>query len=110
MEPPTKGKVVLRTSSGPIELEFWPKEAPRAVRNFVQLCIDGYYDGCSFFRVVHGFVVQAGDPTNTGTGALYTGNHPYWNTTHSRRLEQNTILDDSCDYWVVYGDLWLMAI
>jgi peptidyl-prolyl cis-trans isomerase SDCCAG10 len=36
-EPPTRGKVVLRTSKGELELELWPKEAPKACRNFVQL-------------------------------------------------------------------------
>ncbi|KAK1289416.1 hypothetical protein QJS10_CPB18g00817 [Acorus calamus] len=38
LEPPTKGKVVVKTSMGPLDIELWPKEAPKAVRNFVQLC------------------------------------------------------------------------
>jgi peptidyl-prolyl cis-trans isomerase SDCCAG10 len=36
-EPPTNGKVVLTTTHGDIDIELWPKEAPKAVRNFVQL-------------------------------------------------------------------------
>ena len=37
LEPPTEGKVLLTTSHGEIEVELWPKEAPKACRNFVQL-------------------------------------------------------------------------
>jgi peptidyl-prolyl cis-trans isomerase SDCCAG10 len=34
LEPPTKGKVVLHTTHGDIEIELWPKEAPK-VRVFI---------------------------------------------------------------------------
>ncbi|KAJ3415919.1 hypothetical protein HDV05_003760 [Chytridiales sp. JEL 0842] len=74
-EPPTKGKVVLKTTKGDLEIELWPKEAPKAVRNFVQLCMEGYYDDTIFHRVVKGFIVQGGDPTGTGEGgeSIYNG-------------------------------------
>ncbi|KAI8854528.1 cyclophilin-like domain-containing protein [Chytridium lagenaria] len=77
-EPPTKGKVVLKTSLGDVEIEFWPKEAPKAVRNFVQLCMEGYYDNTIFHRVVKDFIVQGGDPTGTGTGgeSIYGSTFP----------------------------------
>lgn len=68
LEPPTKGKVVLETTHGPIDVELWPKEAPKAVRNFVQLCLEGYYDNTMFHRIIKDFLVQGGDPTGTGTG------------------------------------------
>lgn len=68
LEPPTKGKVVLNTSHGPLDIELWPKEAPKAVRNFVQLCLEGYYNHTIFHRIIKAFLVQAGDPTGTGTG------------------------------------------
>ncbi|KAI5285061.1 Peptidyl-prolyl isomerase cwc27, partial [Ascosphaera acerosa] len=42
--------------------------APLACRNFLQHCLDGYYAGSPFHRVVPGFVVQGGDPTGTGSG------------------------------------------
>ena len=67
-EPPTNGKVILKTSLGDVDLELWPKEAPKAVRNFVQLCLEGYYDGCSFFRLIKDLFAQTGDPGNTGRG------------------------------------------
>lgn len=53
---------------GELDLELWPKEAPKACRNFVQLCMEGYYDGTIFHRVVKDFIVQGGDPTGTGEG------------------------------------------
>lgn len=68
LEPPTKGKVVLKTTMGPVDIELWPKEAPKAVRNFVQLCLEGYYDRTIFHRVIKSFLIQGGDPTGSGTG------------------------------------------
>ncbi|XP_030490291.1 peptidyl-prolyl cis-trans isomerase CYP57 [Cannabis sativa] len=75
LEPPTRGKVVITTTYGPLDIELWPKEAPKAVRNFVQLCLEGYYDNTIFHRVIKGFLVQGGDPTGTGTGgeSIYGG-------------------------------------
>ena len=61
-------QVLLVTTVGDIDVELWSKEAPRACRNFVQLCMEGYYDGTIFHRVVSDFIVQGGDPTGTGHG------------------------------------------
>lgn len=69
LEPPTKGKVVFETTHGPLDIELWPKEAPKAVRNFVQLCLEGYYDHTIFHRIIKGFLIQGGDPTGNGTGS-----------------------------------------
>jgi len=84
LEPPTKGKVVLTTTAGPLDIELWPKEAPKAVRNFVQLCMEGYYDNTIFHRIIKTFMVQGGDPTGTGTGGdtIYGG--PFVDEVHSR--------------------------
>ncbi|CAK5074902.1 unnamed protein product [Meloidogyne enterolobii] len=67
-EPKTKGKVCLETTLGPIDIELWSRECPLACRNFVQLCAEGYYNGCIFHRLVRNFIVQTGDPTGTGHG------------------------------------------
>ncbi|XP_063239018.1 spliceosome-associated protein CWC27 homolog [Bacillus rossius redtenbacheri] len=83
-EPPTSGKVLLKTTVGDIDLELWSKEAPKASRNFVQLCLEGYYDGTVFHRVVKGFIVQGGDPTGTGTGGESVYGHPFKDEFHSR--------------------------
>lgn len=82
LEPVTKGKVVLRTTLGDIEIELWPKEAPKAVRNFVQLCLEGFYDGCPFHRVVKDFIVQTGDPKGDGGESIY--GEPFLDEFHQR--------------------------
>ncbi|XP_026211789.1 spliceosome-associated protein CWC27 homolog isoform X1 [Anabas testudineus] len=83
-EPPTNGKVLLKTSAGDIDIELWSKEAPKACRNFVQLCMEGYYDGTIFHRVVPEFIVQGGDPTGTGTGGESIYGRPFKDEFHSR--------------------------
>ncbi|KAJ3084095.1 Peptidyl-prolyl isomerase cwc27 [Rhizoclosmatium hyalinum] len=83
-EPPTKGKVILKTSMGDLEVELWPKEAPKATRNFVQLCLEGYYDNTVFHRIVKNFIVQGGDPTGTGLGGESIYNEPFADEFHSR--------------------------
>ncbi|GFR66125.1 peptidyl-prolyl cis-trans isomerase CWC27 homolog [Elysia marginata] len=83
-EPPTNGKVLLVTSVGEIDIELWSKEAPRACRNFVQLCMEGYYDGTIFHRAVKEFIVQGGDPTGTGDGGESIYSEPFKDEFHSR--------------------------
>ncbi|KAI8621180.1 cyclophilin-like domain-containing protein [Chytriomyces sp. MP71] len=83
-EPPTKGKVVLKTTLGELEVELWPKEAPKAVRNFVQLCLEGFYDDTIFHRVVKDFIVQGGDPSGTGLGGESIYDEPFADEFHSR--------------------------
>ena len=57
----------MKTTFGDIDIELWSREAPKACRNFVQLCMEGFYDNNIFHRVVRGFIAQTGDPTGTGT-------------------------------------------
>ncbi|KAI9800467.1 MAG: Peptidyl-prolyl isomerase cwc27 [Piccolia ochrophora] len=75
LEPQPGAKVVIRTTAGDILLELFSKQTPLTSRNFLQLCLDGYYDGTIFHRLVPGFIIQGGDPTGTGEGgeAIYDG-------------------------------------
>ncbi|XVF89055.1 hypothetical protein PTKIN_Ptkin19aG0100200 [Pterospermum kingtungense] len=84
LEPPTKGKVILNTTYGPLDIEFWPKEAPKAVRNFVQLCLEGYFDNTIFHRIIKGFLIQGGDPTGSGTGGESIYGSVFQDEFHSR--------------------------
>ena len=59
---------VIHTAKGDIELEFYPKDAPKTVENFATLAKKGYYNGLTFHRVEPGFVIQGGDPNGNGTG------------------------------------------
>jgi peptidyl-prolyl cis-trans isomerase B (cyclophilin B) len=56
----SKYRAVLETSSGDITISFRPDKAPEHVRNFLRLASAGVYDGTTFHRVVHGFVIQTG--------------------------------------------------
>ncbi|KAJ2179206.1 Peptidyl-prolyl isomerase cwc27, partial [Coemansia sp. RSA 551] len=83
-EPPTSGKVVLETTAGDIEIELWSKETPKACRNFIQLCLEGYYDNTIFHRVSPGWIVQGGDPSGTGNGGESIYGAPFADEFHSR--------------------------
>ena len=59
---------VIKTSLGDMKVEFFTKDAPITVNNFVNLAKDGYYDGVIFHRVISDFMIQGGDPSGTGHG------------------------------------------
>ena len=67
-EPPPTASVILHTTAGPLTISLFAQQTPLTSRNFIQHCLDGYYDGCTFHRISPGFVIQTGDPTNTGEG------------------------------------------
>ena len=54
------------------------------MRNFVQLCLEGYYDGCLFHRVIPELMIQTGDPTGTGLGGESVYGEPFGDELHSR--------------------------
>ena len=58
-------------------MELWAKETPKACRNFIQLCMEGYYDNTLFHRIVKGFIAQGGDPTGTGEGGESIYGQPF---------------------------------
>lgn len=61
-------KAIIKTEKGDMTVEFYDKDAPNTVANFLKLAKSGYYDGVTFHRVISDFVVQGGDPTGTGAG------------------------------------------
>lgn len=67
-EPQPTGSVILHTNHGDLSVELFAKQTPLTCRNFLQLCLDGYYDNTIFHRLVSGFILQGGDPTGTGNG------------------------------------------
>ena len=54
----------LHTNKGDIQVEFFEKDAPNTVANFVKLSKEGFYDGMKFHRVIKGFMIQGGDPNS----------------------------------------------
>src|SRR5580692_9846213 len=81
---PNGPTVVMDTSMGRITCQFYQKQAPVAVANFIGLAegtkdwtdpttkkkMHGkhLYDGTTFHRVIPEFMIQGGDPTGTGLG------------------------------------------
>ena len=84
MTVPNGPYVVMDTSMGRITCQFYQKQAPNAVANFIALA-EGtkdwtdpttnkvqrhkrFYDGTTFHRVIPEFMIQGGDPAGTGMG------------------------------------------
>jgi peptidyl-prolyl cis-trans isomerase B (cyclophilin B) len=68
IDPKKSYYALIDTSKGVIELELYPKHAPKTVNNFVFLSRQSFYDGVVFHRVISNFMIQGGDPTGTGRG------------------------------------------
>lgn len=51
-----------------MKVEFYEKDAPNTVANFIKLAKDGFYDGLNFHRVLPNFVIQGGCPNKRGDG------------------------------------------
>ena len=82
---PNGPHVVMDTSMGRISCQFFQKQAPVAVANFIGLATGAkdwtnpvtqqvehnrpLYDGTTFHRVIPGFMIQGGDPTGSGFGS-----------------------------------------
>jgi peptidyl-prolyl cis-trans isomerase A (cyclophilin A) len=73
----------LQTSQGTVVVRLFPDQAPKTVRNFVELAEGGkqwtdpntgrettskLYDGTIFHRVIPDFMIQGGDPLGSGRG------------------------------------------
>jgi peptidyl-prolyl cis-trans isomerase A (cyclophilin A) len=73
----------LHTTAGDIRVNLFGNQAPKTVRNFVDLAqgtrewthpvtnaktTDPLYDGTIFHRVIAGFMIQGGDPLGQGFG------------------------------------------
>ena len=61
-----KGKI--STDKGTMVVEFYEKDAPNTVNNFVKLTKEGFYTDLNFHRVIPNFVVQGGCPNGNGMG------------------------------------------
>lgn len=69
--------VEMVTNKGTIQIKLFPKQAPKAVENFVTHAKEGYYNGLTFHRVVENFMIQGGDPSGDGTGGNSIWNKPF---------------------------------
>jgi peptidyl-prolyl cis-trans isomerase B (cyclophilin B) len=60
--------LVFDTSCGAFTVTLDQELAPKTAPSLVAMAQDGYFDDTIFHRVVPGFVVQGGDPTQSGAG------------------------------------------
>jgi cyclophilin family peptidyl-prolyl cis-trans isomerase len=60
--------LAVDTNCGSFTMELDPAVAPRTAASLVALANDGYFDDTIFHRVVPGFVIQGGDPSQSGAG------------------------------------------
>ena len=68
IDPEKEYLATFETEKGNIVFELFPGVAPVAVNSFVFLAQEGWYDDTTFFRVIPGFIVQGGDPSESGLG------------------------------------------
>ncbi len=61
-------KAIITTVKGVMKVEFYEKDAPGTVQNFISLAEKGFYNGLTFHRVINDFVIQGGCPDGTGAG------------------------------------------
>ena len=68
LDPNKTYSLVFKTNCGSFTVKLDQKTAPETTASLVQLARDGFYDDTIFHRIVPGFVIQGGDPTQTGSG------------------------------------------
>lgn len=64
----TRPTGIIKTIYGNITFELFPEKAPNTINRLTQLINSGFYDGIKFHRVIPNYIIQTGDPTNTGLG------------------------------------------
>jgi peptidyl-prolyl cis-trans isomerase B (cyclophilin B) len=60
--------LTVETNCGTFVITLDQKAAPRTAASLVQLARDGFFDDTVFHRIVPDFVIQGGDPTQSGSG------------------------------------------
>jgi peptidyl-prolyl cis-trans isomerase B (cyclophilin B) len=68
LDPSKTYTLTFDTSCGSFTVTLDQKVAPKTAASLVALAKDGYFDETIFHRVVSGFVIQGGDPTQSGSG------------------------------------------
>jgi peptidyl-prolyl cis-trans isomerase B (cyclophilin B) len=61
-------RATIETAKGNINIQFFDADAPKTVKNFVDLAEKGFYDGLIFHRVINNFMIQGGCPQGVGSG------------------------------------------
>jgi len=68
LDPEKTYRLVFKTNCGSFTVTLDLDSAPATSASLVSLAKAGFFDNTVFHRIVPGFVIQGGDPTQTGTG------------------------------------------
>jgi len=68
LDPEKTYDLVFKTNCGSFTVRLDLEKAPATSASLVALAKAGFYDDMIFHRIVPGFVIQGGDPTQTGSG------------------------------------------
>eukprot|EP00371_Babesia_bovis_P002230 XP_001610877.1 peptidyl-prolyl cis-trans isomerase [Babesia bovis T2Bo] len=61
-------EAIIHTNMGDIHVRLFYKDCSKTVENFTVHALNGYYNNCTFHRVIPNFMIQGGDPSGDGTG------------------------------------------
>jgi peptidyl-prolyl cis-trans isomerase B (cyclophilin B) len=86
LDPEHTWTLTFATSCGSFVVTLDAAAAPATSASLVSLARAGFYDDTVFHRIVPGFVIQGGDPTQTGSGGpgYSTVDTPAPDTTYSK--------------------------
>jgi peptidyl-prolyl cis-trans isomerase B (cyclophilin B) len=68
LDPTKTWKLTFETTCGDFTADLDLRLAPETTASLVHLAREGFYDDTMFHRIVPGFVIQGGDPTQSGGG------------------------------------------
>jgi peptidyl-prolyl cis-trans isomerase B (cyclophilin B) len=113
-----KDKVlVIETKQGKIVIEPMVDVAPKHVERFMTLADEGFYNGCTFHRLIPGFMIQGGCPnskddnlSNDGTGGSQLPNvkAEFNKTPHKRGIVSTARANDdnsaNSQFFIMHAD------
>lgn len=106
-------RIRIQTEKGAIDCELFEDEAPRAVRNFMDLVLkQKFYDRLRFHAVFGGTTVRAGDP-RTRPGSTDTSGGPPWRLRRDpcpRHMFRGTLAMVPAEGGVLHGSEFSIAI
>ncbi len=100
----------IETDFGPMTIRFFYEDAPRHVRNFLELAEDGLYDNLTFHRVEPGYLIQGGAPNGEPTAIRPDGkllppefnDRPFRKGTVGMARKPNDPESGSCQFFITY--------
>jgi len=116
LDPEQTWTLTFDTSCGTFVVTLDLDSAPATAASLVSLAQSGFYDDTVFHRIVPGFVIQGGDPTQTGTGGpgYSTVDAPASGATYTKGVVAMAKTEDEppgtagSQFFVVTGDdVWL---